>query len=65
MALDTTTAQEMLKQLADDRAKYFDTLGRAHHVLAQALTAASAGKPLPRLTTEAVRRNTGAISASL
>lgn len=65
MALDAATAQEMLKQLADDRAKYFDTLGRAHDALAQALTAASAGKPLPRLTTEAVRRNNRAASASL
>ena len=65
MALDATTAQEMLKQLADDRAKYFDTLTRAHDVLAQALTAASSGKPSPRLTTEAVRRNTGAMSAAL
>lgn len=65
MALDTATAQEMLKQLADDRTKYFDTLSRAHDVLAQALTAASSGKPPPRLTTEAVRRNTGALSASL
>lgn len=59
MALDAATAQEMLKQLADDRAKYFDTLSRAHDVLAGALSAAASGKPPPRLTTEAVRRNTG------
>ena len=65
MALDAATAQEMLKQLADDRTKYFDTLSRAHDVLAQALTAASSGKPPPRLTTEAVRRNTGALSTTL
>ena len=58
MALDAATAQEMLKQLADDRTKYLDTLSRAHDVLAQALTAASSGKPPPRLTTEAIRRNT-------
>lgn len=62
MALDAATAQERLKQLADDRTKYFDTLTRAHDVLAQALAAASSGKPLPRLTSEAVRRNTGALS---
>ena len=65
MALDAATAKEMLKQLADDRTKYFDTLSRAHDVLAQALTAASSGKPPPRLTTEAVRRNTGATFATL
>lgn len=65
MALDAATAQEMLKQLADDRTKYFDTLTRAHDVLAQALTAASSGKPSPPLTTEAVRRNTGTLSATL
>ena len=65
MALDAATAQEMLKQLTDDRTKYFDTLSRAHDVLAQALTAASSGKPPPRLTTEAVRGNTGAVSATL
>ena len=64
MALDAATAQEMLKQLADDRAKYFDTLSRAHDALAEALSAASLGKPPPRLTTEAVRRNTGAYSAT-
>lgn len=64
MALDAVTAQEMLKQLADDRTKYFDTLSRAHDVLAQALTAAS-GKPTPRLTTEAVRSNTGVVSTPL
>lgn len=65
MTLDAATAQEMLKQLADDRQKYFDTLSRAHDVLAQALTATSSGKPPPRLTTEAVRRNTGAFSSTL
>lgn len=65
MALDAATAQEMLKQLADDRTKYFDTLSRAHDVLAQALTAASSGNPPTRLTTEAVRRNTGPLSATL
>ena len=64
MALDAATAQEMLKQLADDRTKYFETLTRAHNVLAEALSAASSGKPPPRLTTEAVRRNTGAESAT-
>ena len=65
MALDAATAQEMLKQLADDRTKYFETLTRAHNVLAEALSAASSGKPPPRLTTEAIRRNTGAESAGL
>ena len=65
MALDAATAQEMLKQLADDRTKYFETLTRAHNVLADALSAAASGKPPPRLTTEAVRRNTGSESATL
>ncbi len=65
MALDAATAQEMLKQLADERTKYLDTLNRAHDVLAQALTTASSGKPPPRLTTEAVRRTTGPESATL
>ena len=63
MALDAATAQEMLQQLADDRTKYFETLTRAHSVLAEALSAAS-GKPPPRLTTEAVRGNSGAESAT-
>lgn len=64
MALDADTAQEMIRKLADDRANYLDTLTRAHEVLAQALTAAAAGNtesninPLPRLTADAVRRNT-------
>lgn len=60
MALDAATAQEMIQKLADDRANYLDTLTRAHEILAQALTAAAAGsvKPPPRLTAEAVRRNT-------
>ena len=65
MALDAATAQEMLKQLADDRTKYFDTLTRAHDVLAQALTAASSGKPPPRLTAEAVRRKSGTLSTAV
>ena len=65
MALDAATAQEMLKQLADDRTKYLDTLSRAHNVLAEALSVASSGKPPPRLTTEAVRRNNGSESATL
>ena len=65
MALDAATAQEMLKQLADDRTRYFDTLNRAHHILAEALVATSTGRPPPRLTTEAVRRNTGTESATL
>lgn len=65
MALDAATAQEMLKQLTDDRTRYFDTLSRANDVLAQALTAASSGKPPPRLTTEAVRKNAGASTATL
>ena len=64
MALDAATAQEMLKQLADDRTKYFETLTRAHNVLADALSAAASGKPPPRLTTEAIRRNTGAESVT-
>ena len=62
MALDAATAQEMLKQLADDRTKYFDTLNRAHDILAEALVATSSGK---RLTTQAVHRNTGTESAIL
>lgn len=62
MALDAATAQEMLKQLADDRTKYIESFTRAHDVLAQALVAASTGKPPPRLTTEAPRRNVGPLS---
>ena len=62
MALDAATAQEMLKQLADDRTKYIETFTRAHDVLAQALVAASSGKSPPRLTTEAVRTNIGPLS---
>ena len=65
MPLDAATTQDMLKQLADEREKYFDTLTQAHHVLAQALAATSSRKPPPRLTTEAVRRNTGLESAAL
>ena len=57
MALDASTAQEMIRKLAEDRASYLDTLTRAHDVLEQALTAAAAGKPPPRLTTEIVQNN--------
>ncbi|KAL8834747.1 MAG: hypothetical protein Q9170_003624 [Blastenia crenularia] len=58
MALDAATAAEMIKKLADDRAAYLDTLSRAHDVLARALEASATGKPPPKLTSEAVRRNT-------
>lgn len=61
MALDATTAKEMIQKLADDRTNYLDTLSRAHDVLAKALEAAATGKPPPKLTSEAVsavRRNT-------
>lgn len=58
MALDAETAQEMIKKLAEDRATYLDTLTRAHDVLAKALEAAATGKDPPKLTSEAVRRNT-------
>lgn len=57
MALDASTAQEMIRKLAEDRTNYLDTLTRAHDVLAQALTAAAAGKPPPRLTAETVQKN--------
>ena len=57
MALDATTAQEMIKKLADDQAQYLNTLNRAHELLAQALTSAATGKPAPRLTSEGIRRN--------
>ena len=56
MALDAATAQEMIKKLAEGQAQYLHTLNRAHDILAQALAAASTGKPAPRLTTEGVRR---------
>ena len=62
MALDAATAQEMLKQLADDREKYIETFTRAHDILAQALVAASSGKPPPPLTIETSRRNGGPLS---
>lgn len=58
MALDAAIAQEMIKKLAEDRATYLDTLSRAHDVLAKALEAAATGKDPPKLTSEAVRRNT-------
>ncbi|KAL8714994.1 MAG: hypothetical protein Q9225_006447, partial [Loekoesia sp. 1 TL-2023] len=58
MALDAATAQEMIKKLAEDRATYLDTLTRAHDVLAKALEASVTGKEPPKLTSEAVRRNT-------
>ncbi|KAL9026157.1 MAG: hypothetical protein Q9196_005132 [Gyalolechia fulgens] len=58
MALDAATAQEMIKKLAEDRTTYLDTLSRAHDVLAKALEAAATGKDSPKLTSEAVRRNT-------
>lgn len=56
MTLDAATAQEMIKKLAEDQTQYLNTLNRAHDILAQALIAASTGKPAPRLTTEGVRR---------
>ena len=58
MALDAATAQEMIKKLAEDRATYLDTLTRAHDVLAKALEASATGKEPPKLTSDAVRRNT-------
>ncbi|KAL8933134.1 MAG: hypothetical protein Q9216_006511 [Gyalolechia sp. 2 TL-2023] len=58
MALDAATAQEMIKKLAEDRATYIDTLSRAHDVLGKALEAAATGKDPPKLTSDAVRRNT-------
>lgn len=58
MALDAVTAQELIKKLAEDREKYFETLNRAHEVLAQALVAAGTDKPLAPLTVSTVRRNT-------
>lgn len=65
MALDASTAQEMIKRLADDQATYLNTLNRAHELLAQALTATATGKKPPRLTSERVRRNTGPTPATL
>lgn len=58
MALDAATAQELIDKLAEDRTTYLDTLNRAHEVLAQALTAAGAKKPVPQLTVQTVRRGT-------
>lgn len=58
MALDATTAKEMVQKLAEDRATYLDTLSRAHDVLAKALEASATGKLPPKLTSEAVRQNT-------
>ncbi|KAL8645428.1 MAG: hypothetical protein Q9210_006713 [Variospora velana] len=61
MALDATTAREMIQKLAEDRASYLETLARAHDVLAKALEASVTGKSPPKLTSEAVsavRRNT-------
>ncbi|KAI4141586.1 MAG: hypothetical protein L6R39_005275, partial [Caloplaca ligustica] len=57
MALDAATAKEMVEKLAEDRAKYLDTLSRAHDVLAKALEASVSGRPPPKLTPEAVRQN--------
>lgn len=65
MALDATTAQEMIQKLAEDRAKYLDTLSRAHDVLAQALTAAAAGKQPPRLTIETVQSSLTGITPDI
>ena len=59
MALDPATAQEMLRKLAEERAAYLSTLTRAEDVLTQALTATAGLEPSPRLTSDAVRRNTG------
>ena len=65
MALDAATAQEMLKKLADDQKAYLNTLTLAHDVLSQALNAAATGQTQPKLTTEHVRRNTGATLATV
>ncbi|KAL8803639.1 MAG: hypothetical protein Q9182_003054 [Xanthomendoza sp. 2 TL-2023] len=58
MALDAATAREMINKLAEDRATYIDTLSRAHDVLARALEVSATGKSPPKLTSDAVRRNT-------
>ena len=59
MALDAATAQEMLRKLAEDRATYLSTLTRTEELLTQALTATAGLKSSPRLTSEAIRHNTG------
>ena len=60
MALDTATAQEMIKKLAEDRATYLDTISRTHDLLAKALETHATGPVQIPLTTERLRRNTGA-----
>jgi hypothetical protein len=57
MALDASTAQQLIKRLDDDRANYLDTLGRAHDLLAQALAAAAPGSIPLRLTAETIHRS--------
>lgn len=57
MALDATTALQLIKKLDDDRANYLNTLGRAHELLAQALAAAAAGNAPTPLTAETIHRN--------
>ena len=57
MALDATTAHQLIKKLDDDRDNYLNTLGRAHELLAQALAAAAAGNSGNHLTAEKIHRN--------
>ena len=65
MALDATTAQELIKKLAEDRATYLDTIGRTHDLLAKALEAQASGKTQAApLTIERLRRNTGTTLAT-
>lgn len=57
MALDASTAQQLIKKLDDDRNNYLDTLGRAHDLLASALGAAAPGNIPIRLTAETIQRS--------
>ena len=60
MALDAATAQDMIKKLAEDRATYLDTISRTHDLLAKVLEIQATGHSPTPLTTERLRRNTGA-----
>ena len=57
MSLDAATVQELIQKLSADREAYLQTVERTHNLLIQAIAAAG-GATQPRLTTEAVRRET-------
>lgn len=64
MALDAATAKELVNQLAKDRATFLEAIGRTNDLLTRLLETQTTGRYQPPLTTERLRRITGATIAT-